>query len=170
MDKMEYRDDNAKGGERYIDVGPHKKDAIIYFGEDYWFLSNFFPCEVTYKGVTYPTTEHAFQAMKTKDKKLRKEIAALKSPNGAKYVGRTLTIRSDWEDIKFDVMEDLLRLKFSKPYFSEKLLATGKRDLIEGNWWHDRIWGMYQGSGENRLGKMLMRLRKELMISLAKDS
>ena len=43
-----------------------------------------------------------------------------------------------------------------------KLLATGDAQLEEGNTWGDRIWGVYQGQGDNRLGKILMKVREEL--------
>ena len=34
--------------------------------------------------------------------------------------------------------------------------------LEEGNTWGDRVWGVCQGQGENRLGKILMKVREEL--------
>ena len=43
-----------------------------------------------------------------------------------------------------------------------KLLNTGNSELIEGNTWGDKIWGKVNGVGQNNLGKILMRIRKEL--------
>ena len=43
----------------------------------------------------------------------------------------------------------------------EKLIATGNAELIEGNWWKDTYWGVCDGIGENKLGKILMQIRKE---------
>ena len=43
-----------------------------------------------------------------------------------------------------------------------KLLETGNEHLEEGNTWGDRIWGTVNGVGQNRLGKILMRVREEL--------
>ena len=62
-------------------------------------------------------------------------------------------------------MEKCVRYKFAHhPELKEKLLATGDAYLEEGNTWGDRIWGVYQGQGENRLGKILMKIRKELAV------
>ncbi len=55
--------------------------------------------------------------------------------------------------------------KFTQnPDLLSKLLATGDAELIEGNTWGDRVWGvdLYRGAGENHLGKILMRIRDEL--------
>lgn len=131
------------------------------------FLSNFYPSEITYEGITYPTVEHAFQASKTTILSLRAGMALLPTPDEAKKAGRKLALRADWEDIKDQVMEDCVRLKFAIPELKEKLLATGDEELVEGTWWHDQYWGicfcdLHQGKGENHLGKILMKIREEL--------
>ena len=136
------------------------------FQGEYRFLSNFWPAEVVYEGITYPTAEHAYQASKTLDADARRRIAALPTPAEAKAEGRKLKLRDDWETAKFVVMEDVVRLKFtSHPQLRDKLLATGDAVLEEGNTWGDRVWGVYQGHGENRLGKILMKVRQELRSS-----
>ena len=136
---------------------------ITEFQGEYRFLSNFWPAWVTYEGITYPTTEHAYQASKTLDPEARKRIAALPTPAEAKAEGRKLKLRGDWETAKFVVMEDVVRLKFTRHAdLRDKLLATGDALLEEGNTWGDRVWGVYQGQGENRLGKILMNVRDEL--------
>lgn len=66
------------------------------------------------------------------------------------------------EDIKLQVMEKALRLKFQNPELRKKLIATGDKELVEGNPWGDRYWGVCNGSGKNKLGKLLMKIRKEL--------
>ena len=136
---------------------------ITEFQGEYRFLSNFFPAEVVYEGITYPTVEHAYQSAKTLDMNERKRIAAIKTPAEAKNEGRKLKLRDDWDNAKFTVMEDCVRYKFTHhDDLREKLLATGDKILEEGNTWGDRIWGVYQGQGENRLGKILMKIRSEL--------
>lgn len=45
---------------------------------------------------------------------------------------------------------------------SETIDSTGDVELVEGNWWGDRFWGVCDGVGENRLGRCLMEVRKEL--------
>jgi predicted NAD-dependent protein-ADP-ribosyltransferase YbiA (DUF1768 family) len=60
-------------------------------------------------------------------------------------------------------MTECVRYKFTHhPDLRGLLLATGNAELIEGNDWGDTIWGVYQGQGENRLGKILMKIRQEL--------
>lgn len=51
------------------------KESISEFRGKFYFLSNFFPCKVTIKGITYPSAEHAFVAMKTKDIEIRRQVA-----------------------------------------------------------------------------------------------
>jgi len=137
--------------------------AIDSFQGDYRFLSNFWPAEVIFDGIAYPTAEHAYQSAKTLDRAQRQRIAALPTPADAKREGRALKQRDDWETVKFDVMERVVREKFTRhPELRDKLLATDNAELIEGNTWGDRVWGVYQGEGENRLGKILMKVRDEL--------
>ena len=135
---------------------------INCFDGEYAFLSNYYNSPITHDGITYPTNEHFFQAMKTLKIDERLAIAAAETPGQAKRMGRSVTLRSDWEKIKSYYMELGLRLKFQNPDLAAKLIATGDEELIEGNDWGDRIWGVCNGEGENRLGKLLMTIRNEL--------
>jgi len=138
-------------------------NEIDSFDGDFRWLSNFWPSNVTLDAVEYPSVEHAYQAAKTTDATLRKSIANAKTPGLAKKMGKGLAMRSDWNSIKLDVMEHLLRQKFAVgSELSEKLLATGHRRLVEGNFWNDCFWGVCKGKGENHLGQLLMQIRKEL--------
>lgn len=127
------------------------------------FLSNFYPCLIKYEGDIYPSVEHAFQAAKTLDKGKRKDFLHIKAGE-AKRLGRHVKpLRKDWEKIKVSLMEELIRYKFTKyDYLKEKLLATGEQDLVESNTWGDRFYGKVNGKGENHLGKILMKIRKEI--------
>src|SRR5262249_35634026 len=135
---------------------------IASFEGPYRFLSNFWPATVEFEGITYPTVEHAYQSAKTLDRAERRRIAAIATPGAAKTAGRALQPRPDWATEKFVVMEQCVRYKFTHPpELREKLLPTGDAELEEGNTWNDKIWGVYQGQGENRLGKLLMKVRAE---------
>lgn len=136
---------------------------IDKFRDEYFFLSNFYGCDVTgIDGLQYPSVEHAFQAAKCLDAEKRKGFRVVRSCAEAKKLGRSIKLRPDWEDIKYDVMETLVRNKFKgNKYLADKLVATGDEELVEGNNHKDTIWGVYRGSGENRLGKILMKIRKE---------
>lgn len=136
--------------------------AVGRFTGPYRWLSNFYECQIDVDGILYPTVEHAFQAHKTLDPELRYKIALLGPPSAAKSAGRNLTLRPDWEEVKIDVMRDLLRQKFSQRFFGKLLLQTGDSHLEEGNYWGDRFWGTCGGTGENNLGKLIMEIREEL--------
>lgn len=96
-----------------------------------------------------------------KDRGVSRRISL--NPQSAKRLGRSVLLRPDWEEIKYDVMYQVCKAKFQQnPDLGQKLLKTGNAELIEGNTWGDRIWGVCKGIGENNLGKTLMRVRDEL--------
>ena len=140
---------------------------ISEFKDRYEFLSNFSESVICHEYIFYPTVEHFFQAMKTTDLKQRRWIANASTPGEAKRRGRSVDLRPDWEDIKEDVMLEGLRLKFKIPALREALLNTQSAELVEGNTWHDCEWGICScsrcgGIGNNKLGKLLMKVRSEL--------
>ena len=140
---------------------------IKNFEGEYAFLSNFYFSPMIIDNVVYTTNEHYFQAMKSLNPKERQAIVLAPTPGKAKHLGRKVSLRKDWEDIKEEVMLTGLRHKFSNPELRKKLLATGNEELIEGTTWHDNYWGICDcetcgGQGKNRLGKLLMQVREEL--------
>lgn len=145
------------------------KTKIDKFEGQYAFLSNFQDSLICHEFIFYPTVEHFFQAMKTLDIKQRKWIAKAPTPGEAKRRGRAVELRPDWEEIKEEVMLEGLRLKFRIPEFREGLRATQSAILIEGTTWHDNEWGNCTCEkckdipGKNKLGKLLMKVRSELM-------
>jgi ribA/ribD-fused uncharacterized protein len=143
---------------------------IAEFRGEFSFLSNFHPAPVEIDGITYPTTEHAFQAAKTNDRATKETIAAKATPGQAKRAGGKRGIindfRREWDSIKIMVMAGIVRRKFTEHEdLKAKLLATGNAILEEGNTWNDTFWGVCRGKGENWLGKILMKLREELRVS-----
>ena len=141
---------------------------ITSFQGEYRWLSNFWPARISYDGLIFDSVEHAYVAAKCSDVKDQLKVQACKTPGEAKRLGHTISIREDWDDVKVSVMYGLLKQKF---FFNEglgkKLLATGDRDLIEGNTWNDRFWGVCNGKGENHLGVLLMTIREQLRKSTA---
>ena len=124
--------------------------------------SNFYPCDITVDGVDYPSTESAYQAAKTNDPTEKFAIANAATPGKAKRMGRKVHLRPDWESVKIQVMTVLVRQKFSQNRdLRQKLLATCDEELIEGNNWGDRFWGVCGGIGQNWLGRILMQVRSE---------
>lgn len=142
------------------------------FDNKYSFLSNFYACQVEYEGITYPTSEHAFQAAKSLDPNIRKWIAAAFTPGQAKRRGRSIELRSDWEEIKDQVMLDIVREKFKNEDMRARLLMTieeGYDSFCEDNYWHDNYWGNCNCErcknieGKNMLGKILMDIANEVI-------
>lgn len=89
------------------------------------------------------------------------------TPGEAKRVSRTVTLRPDWESVKIEIMTGLIRKKFTDhSSLGDLLTHTYPKTLIEGNVWGDRFWGCVDnghGTGENWLGKILMKVRWELI-------
>ena len=143
------------------------QDAITSFSGRNRFLSNFYEADVVLDGVGFPTVEHAYQAAKTENFKLRMRIRRVEKPAHAKAMGRDLKLLPDWDTkLKIPVMRDLLMQKFSRKPLSLWLAATGGRELIEGNTWGDTFWGECPlGNGENNLGILLMEVREEMLIN-----
>lgn len=145
---------------------------IDFFDGSYRFLSNYYISPFVLHSIEYQSVEHFFQATKAQFVYERDRIIAAPTPGKAKRLGKGVALRPDWEEIKEDVMMQGLREKFNIPELREKLLATGDQELIEGNIWHDNIWGdcrcskCYSTKGQNKLGKLLMQLRQEIRESL----
>jgi ribA/ribD-fused uncharacterized protein len=133
------------------------------FQGEYRWLSNFWPVLVFWEDILYPSVEHAYQAAKSPLMTERRMIAGLPTAGKAKREGRYLTIRIDWEAVKVDIMLELLRIKFRSSDLKAKLIATGKEELVEVNSWGDTFWGVCNGEGQNQLGKLLMKVREEII-------
>jgi len=136
--------------------------AIVYFTGAHRFLSNFWPAPVEFEGLIYTTVEHAYVAAKTTDQATREHINQIASAGDVKRYGRKIKMRSDWDGIKLELMGQLVRRKFEHADLAKLLLATGDAELVEGNHWGDRFWGVCNGHGQNHLGKILMQVRAEL--------
>ena len=149
-----------------------KKQIIDSFRKEYRFLSNFWLVNIFYgdRWIPYRSVEHAYQAQKTDNEKIRIRIRDAKTPGDAKNLCKELELigqlpHSNWNDeFRLILMEDLIKLKFQKGNFElcQMLLATGDAELIEGNDHDDIFFGVCNGVGENHLGKILMKRRAEI--------
>ena len=108
---------------------------INSFTGDYYFLSNFYMAPVSYNGWDYTNNEAAFQAQKTKNRRLRFQLFSKASPSEAKATGRKIDLRSDWEEVKNQILK--------KSYLPQGM-----------NIWKKEI------HGEIQLGELLMVLEK----------
>lgn len=144
-------------------------DNMLWFSGKEDFLSNFYPCPVTYNGWTFKTAEAAFQAQKEPTEEHLKKLSELETGNQAKAYGgkkaKKMKPRPDWDEVRFGIMEEIVRAKFTQnPELAQKLIETGNLELQERrNVFVDKTWGMNsKGEGQNKLGIILMKLREEL--------
>lgn len=142
-------------------------EPILFFTDEYAFLSNFYPAEFVWDGIVWSSSEHAYQAAKVTDRAERLRMSKIKGPGAVKREGKVVEIRDDWEDVKVRTMYQIVYAKFNQnSSLREKLLATEDAYLEEGNTWGDRFWGTVDGIGQNQLGLVLMKVRDELKESV----
>lgn len=146
--------------------------TINRFRGKYGFLSNFYTLEnyIDLYGYEFPTVEHAFAACKVcpgdeNRNYFLDKISKAETPMHAKSMGRSVPLRDNWEGVKIQMMHELLRLKFTNNEdLAQKLLATGNKELVEGNYHRDVFWGycLNTNTGRNVLGVLLTNVRKTL--------
>jgi len=148
------------------------------------FLSNMFPCPILFKGdtelyscfpdvffdgLTYPSSEHIYQSLKSDNPNWKNKILGTPYPKKTKVLARkhlregisietdsVFCIRSDWNLIKLDVMAVLIFLKFRQNPELMSRLSSLQGAIEERNCWGDTFWGTVDGAGKNYLGKLLM--------------
>lgn len=140
----------------------------------YGWLSNMAPFPVKYDGKAWRTTEALFQALRFDDHAIREDLRLIKSPMGVKMRAKRekakMVVERLSEQDKAN-MEMVLRLKLEQhPELKQELLDTGDDTIIEdcskraggsGTFWGAALKDG-QWVGENMLGKLWMKLRKEL--------
>ena len=143
-------------------------DKINSFRGDYYFLSNYYHVDFEFRGLTYHSSEAAFQAQKCATEEGKMKYTQMTNPTRAKMAGKRETLPEGWLEQGPALMKEILRAKFSDPELAEMLLATGGAYLEEGNKWHDNRWGKcvcpacQDKEAHNYLGKALMEVRDEL--------
>jgi ribA/ribD-fused uncharacterized protein len=133
--------------------------------ETYREFSNFAPFPIELDGQSWPSTEHYYQAQKFTAPDLQEKIRSAAKPVIAKKLAQKHRnkARTDWAEAKDAVMERAVRCKFEQHEgLRGLLLSTGDEDLAEAAL-NDYYWGIGEdGTGQNKLGLLLMRLRAEL--------
>lgn len=132
-------------------------------------FSNLYRREIVYEGVTYVTSEHAYQAGKARKPEVKAWLMAAPSPALLAMAAHGLyywDVTPGWSKSKFDRMRGVLRAKFTQHAdLHDLLLSTGGARLVESanvDSPVNRLWGEVNGVGQNMLGQMLMELRTEL--------
>lgn len=140
----------------------HDSRSIKGFVEEDKWLSNFYPCRVAVEGLVYGSAEAAYQAGKF-PRSERLPYTRLAAPEAKKLAHSKTIDERAWERRRDAVMREAVWAKFSQnPDLAKRLLATGDKYLEETNWWDDEYWGVFQGKGENMLGRILMETRARL--------
>lgn len=144
-------------------------------------LSNFSDLPITVNGLTYPTSEHYFQAQKFPNGSPQQQAIRKASSSGeALQLARQFTQAQGWGSPKKQplssqwqswfnrsqsVMETALRAKLQQyPHIKTALINTRSSCLIEDTFdTNERIWGWGEdGGGRNTLGRLWMMLRNEI--------
>lgn len=155
--------------EQYRDpwLAEKMNEVIGFYPREFYPLDNFSSFKVEWNGYLYSSLEEAYQAASFmgSDEEIVQKIKESYSAHDAQriaYINKDKR-RVDWEEVKLAVMEELLRLKLEQnPYVKKKLLQTGDYLIVEDSP-KDSFWGWGPNrNGENQLGKLWMKLRKEL--------
>ena len=139
---------------------------IHFYNRDdpYYEFTNFYECTIDLDSRKWRTTEHYFQAQKFVGTPYVELIRQMQRPREAFDLSRNPSVsrwqRSDWENVKCDIMLKALIAKFTQHGdLKAILLGTGTRQLFEHTS-NDHFWGDGgDGSGKNNLGKLLMKVR-----------
>jgi len=163
----------------------------IEFKGEKKFLSNMYPCQIKFEeneftekykdlfppdNYLYQSSEHLYQALKSKDPRWHEYIRNIDRPEKTKTESRkmlskepslfegdlTFTIREDWDEVKLKAMEMILFLKFSQNPELLKKLKSIESPIEERNCWGDTFWGTVDGNGYNHLGRLLEKVKEKL--------
>lgn len=157
-------------------IGTKKKKGVgpIHFydrNDPYYEFTNFyFGKPITIDSLKWKTTEHYFQAQKFVGTPYIELIRNMSRPREAFDFSRNPSVsewkRKDWQEVKQQVMYKALLAKFSQSQELRRMLAaTGDRELVERSP-YDRYWGDGgNGSGENHLGRLLMKVRDHICVA-----
>lgn len=148
---------------------PSLEGPIYFYPPEYYVFDNFSSFQIEYKGKIYPTSEHAFQSVQfiNSNPELAETIRNAKSAHDAQKLAEENKDRRDsnWENIKLDVMKEILHCKAKQhTYVMKKLLQSGDREIVEDSW-RDDYWGWGENrDGKNMLGKLWMEVRKDILV------
>lgn len=155
-------------------------DAVYFYEQEFYVLSNFSAFRLTWNGIDFDTSEHAYHWSKFKPNfhssfdsgiknklvdVIRESIKTAKSAHDAFKIAeqwKELGVPY-WNEVKVETMRNILICKvIQHEYVRRKLLETGTRELIEDSW-RDDFWGWgADGLGQNMLGKLWMEIRNDI--------
>lgn len=145
---------------------PNSKEPINFLENRFMDLSPFSAHRIEVWGEVFPTFEHAYQSSRIKPGPEREAIKSAASPMDAWREGQKYKNNPELQIENFDkdaVAEELFRAKLAQhPDIAAILKESDDRELLKV-YDTDYYWGTgVDGSGENRMGKLWMKLRDEL--------
>jgi type I restriction enzyme S subunit len=152
----------------------HKNECAVFLktAEQFGGLSNMaggYPLSIN--GIRILTSEALYQACRFPHlPEVQKLIIGQKSPMAAKMKSKPYRkdSRTDWDDVRVQVMRWCLRVKLVQHWekFGDLLLSTGDKPIVEESY-RDQFWGAKPTDeetlcGANVLGRLLIELREKL--------
>lgn len=151
---------------------------VAFWGSPF---SNFYECKFVEGDNVWSSSEQCFMAKKAiffGDRETFLEIIQAKTPKEAKKLGRKVKNFDEkaWSEVSFNMMYEAVYAKFSQNEDLKTLLLSEEyenKSFVEGSP-YDAIWGvkMYWNNpkiddednwkGENKLGKVLDKVREEI--------
>jgi ribA/ribD-fused uncharacterized protein len=156
-------------------------DKFVFFYGNADHLSNFYKTTFVYSGKTFSCGEQFIMYGKAKvfkDEEIAHKILLESSPTKIKALGRKVKNFDDgvWRNVREDIAYIGLREKYRQnDGLKNALICTGERTIVEASP-RDKIWGIGMGEnnpsvedttkwkGTNILGKILMRVRKQIVL------
>ena len=110
-------------------------------------LNNSYMSPISVEGITFPSVSHALKAAQISDRSAKIAISKAATLAAADKIAKASYTRPNWEQVKYATLHQLVTLKFqSHEDLADILLSTENKPL-----------------GNGQLGKILMKVRSELL-------
>ena len=139
-------------------------------------FDNFSNFPVHHSGVTWPTAEHAYQATKfvllnntytEHTENICRKIKVAEFTHHVKNIAYMYKdfVREDWcDDLRLQIMEEILRLKLSQNLYVRSRLFESKDIRIIGGCTQHSFWGNGKDhKGDGNLEKLWLKIRSDLL-------
>lgn len=143
------------------------EDAVYFYTPRFYAFDNFSAFAVEIWDKDFPTVEHAYQWKKYSKShpEIAEKIYCARSAYATKKISDANKdiVDPSWDAEKLECMEELIRAKVEQhEKLKNLLLETEDKEIIE-NSPVDYYWGTGKdGTGENHLGKIWMKIRGEI--------
>lgn len=144
-----------------------------FFLEGWYVFDSYAPFQIEWRGKSWPTAEHAFQAAHFFDTnpELAEQVRQTHSPREADDFANDNKQFDDpnWREKRVEIMEEIVRAKYEQhQLIQETLIKSVGKTIVETND-NDSFWGWGPDrDGENALGKIWMKLRDEVTQGFAR--